>query len=153
RICRACATCAAFSKSGMVSSMSFASSCHRAVEERAATSIGRSSFSLEVKIQSRKRRKRGARNDMSRVRLIEVVAIREVIEIDLQVDVFGDWVGHHRIEHPVAGDLLHLPRRWIQRNGRACGAAVDELRAAADREAPWGAIGGPKIESVLRHVG
>src|SRR5580698_579846 len=109
-------------------------------------------LSLEFEIESDQRGERRAGNDVAGVRLIVVIAIRQVVEIALQRDALGDRVTRHRVEDPVARDLLDQSGCWIERNCRACGATIDKLCADAGGETPRKVVGRPRVEGVLRDV-
>src|ERR1700722_472907 len=126
-------TCAAFSTSGIV----------RSILRR---------LSSEFEIEPDERGERRTRNNVAGMRLIEVIAIRQVVEIALQRNAFGEWMTRHRVEDPVARDLFDEPCRWIERHCRARGTAVDKLRARACGETPRQVVGRPCVECVLRNV-
>src|ERR1700742_829075 len=65
-------------------------------------------LSSEFKIQSDQRCECRTRNEMAWMRLIEVIAIRQVVEIELQRNALCDRVAAHRVEHPIARDLFDL---------------------------------------------
>src|SRR5262249_1488110 len=107
---------------------------------------------LESEIESTERREAGSRHDVSRMRLVEVITVCQIVEVDLRADVFGDDLARHRVEHPIARNLLHKSCRRIKRHRGTCRSAVHKLRSTAYGEFPWQKIRGPQVEGVLGHI-
>src|ERR1700733_7182770 len=54
------------------------------------------------------------------MRLIDVEAVEQVVDIRLQLNAMGDGPFDHQIEYPIAGNLFHRGRRDLVAGVRGC---------------------------------
>src|SRR5580704_11163749 len=87
------------------------------------------------------------------MQLIVVIPVRNVVDVDLQIHVFGEPMLGHGIEDPIAGDFLNQPRDGIIGNSGAGGAAGNKVSSYAGLPAPGETLGTPEVEGVARNIG
>jgi hypothetical protein len=124
----------------------------------------------------------GGRDQVRRVRLVDVEAVEQVVDVGLQLDAVGDRALDHHVEGPVAGDLLHgdgqhlraVDRRCRYEITRRCACCILDSRTVAGADVGCGGAGGAAgyivaaeayvqsegkivreegVEGLLRHIG
>ena len=79
----------------------------RRSEHRGSAVTSSDSLGSEFELQPDQRRAARPEHDVRGMQLVVVIAVGDVIDVHLQIDVLGQRMLGHGVEDPVAGDFLH----------------------------------------------
>src|ERR1700693_205060 len=89
---------------------------------------------------------------MSGMQLVVVIAVRNVVDIDLKGQMLCQPMFRHSIENPISRDFLDQSRDWLERCSGAGGAAGNKVSSYACLPAPRETLRTPEVKGVARHV-
>src|ERR1044072_5841168 len=99
---------------------------------------------LEPETRADHGRSSGTRHDVSAADAIEIEGVRQVVEIELEIDVLRNRIRSHQIKSPISVDKACIDCVAV--------ALPNKPGPAAETKALRKAIGGPEVEGVARRV-